>query len=81
MTGGAIAGRPEEYFAYIHTPVFQRKRTAECEKDALDMLEAYYDFHKITKEQYYATKKEIQKADCDDKISNIMCRIRHRIKW
>ena len=81
MTGGAIAGRPEEYFAYIHTPVFQRKRTAECEKDALDMLEAYRDFNKISEEQYCIAESKILEAPHDDAISDIMCRLRHKINW
>ena len=71
----------QEYFSYVCPPIFQRKRTYECERDALDMLKAYRDFNKISKEQYLITKNEILVADCDDKISNIMCRIRHKIKW
>lgn len=81
MTGAAIAGKPCEYFTYITPPVFQRKRTAECERDALDMLEAYRDFNKITEEQYCITEREILDAPHDDAISDIMCKIRHKIKW
>lgn len=77
----AIAKSTNEYFSYICSPVFQRKRTYECERDALDMLKAYRDYNKISKEQYQEIKREIQKADYDDKISNIMCKLRHKIKW
>lgn len=61
--------------------MFQRKRTLECENDALDMLEAYLDFNKITPEQYKIAKNDILIAPHDDAISDIMCKIRHRIKW
>lgn len=77
----AIAKSTNEYFTYICPPVFQRKKTAECERDALDMLEAYRDFNKISNEQFKEIKREIKKADNDDKISDIMCKLRHRIKW
>ena len=81
MTGGAIAGKPNEYFSYICPPVFKRKRTADGERNALDMLKAYRDFNKISKERYLEIKSEIKKAPDDDTISNIMTRIRHSIKW
>ena len=81
MTGAAIAGKPGEYFAYISPPIFQRKRTAECERDALDMLEAYRDFNKISEELYQIKESEILAAPHDDAISDIMCKIRHKIKW
>ena len=77
----AIAKSTNEYFTYICPPVFQRKRTKECEKDALDMLKAYRDYNKISKEDYHALRREIQKADHDDKISDIMCKLRHKIRW
>ena len=76
-----IAKRTGDYYAFVCPPIFQRKRTAECENDALDMLEAYRDFRKITEEEFRITKNQIMVADCDDKISDIMCKIRHRIKW
>ena len=77
----AIAKQTNEYFSYICQPIFKRKRTAECEGYALDMLNAYLDFNKITKEEYNVAKDQITVADCDDTISNIMTKIRHRIKW
>ena len=77
----AIERQTNEYFSYICSPIFQRKRTAECEKDAMDMLEAYLDFRKITKEEFNIAKHEIQVAPHDDAISDIMCKIRHKIKW
>lgn len=70
----------KEYYS-ICPQVFQRKRTSECERDALDMLRAYRDFNKITECEYRETKKRIKKAEHDDAISNIMCKIRHKIKW
>lgn len=81
MTGAAIAGKPSEYFAYISTPGFQRKRTYDGERNALDMLKAYKDFNKISKEQYQEIKKEIKNAPHDDAISDIMCKLRHKIRW
>lgn len=81
MTGAAIAGKTSEYFAYISQPVFKRKRTTECERDALDMLEAYRDFNKISEEQYKITESKILDAPHDDAISDIMCRLRHKIRW
>ena len=76
-----IAKTQREYYGFVCPPMFQRKRTTEGEKDAMDMLEAYLDFRKITKEEYQITKHEIQVAPNDDAISGIMCRLRHRIKW
>ena len=77
----AIAKQTNEYFSYICPPMFKRKRTSECEKDALDMLEVYRDFRKITAEEYQIAKHEIKVATHDDAISDIMCKIRHRVKW
>ena len=71
----------KDYQGTICSPVFKRKRTSDCEKDAIDMLKVYRDFNKISKEMFQEIKKEIQKADSDDKISNIMCKLRHKINW
>ena len=76
-----IAKKQSEYYAFICPPIFQRKRTAECEKDALEMLKAYKKFNKITNEEYQIAMHEIQVAPHDDAISSIMCKIRHRVKW
>lgn len=77
----AIAKSTNDYFSYICPPIFQRKRTYECERDALDMLEAYRDFNKISEEQYKITESKILEAPHDDAISDIMCKLRHKIKW
>lgn len=77
----AIAKSTNEYFTYICPPIFQKKRTKECEKDAIDMLKVYRDFNRISKEQFQEIKREIKNADSDDKISNIMCKLRHKIDW
>ena len=69
------------YGGSVCPPIFQRKRTLECENDALNMLEAYRDFNKITQEQYQIAMHDIQIAPHDDAISDIMTKIRHRIKW
>ena len=77
----AIKRKGSDYFPYLCPPAPQRKRTADCEKDALDMLEVYRDFKKITVEEFQTVKSEIKNAKSDDAISGIMCRIRHRVKW
>ena len=81
MTGGAIAGKPNEYFSYICPPVFQRKQTAECKHNAIGMLKEYKRNGKISMELYNKALNDITKAPHDDAISNIMTRIRHSIKW
>ena len=68
-------------YAFTCPPIFQRKRTYECECDALNMLEAYRDFNKITSEEYKIARNEIIVAPHDDAISDILCKIRHRVKW
>ena len=76
-----IAKQISGFYGGLYPQVFQRKRTLECENDALDMLEAYLDFNKITPEQYKIARNDILIAPHDDAISDIMTRIRHRIKW
>ena len=76
-----IAKNSREYYGFVCPPIFQRKRTYECECDALNMLEAYRDFNKITQEEYKIARNEILVAPHDDAISDILCKIRHRVKW
>ena len=76
-----IAKQMGGFYGGLCPKMFQRKRTQECENDALDMLEAYLDFSKITQEQYKIARNDILIAPHDDAISDIMTRIRHKIKW
>lgn len=76
-----IAKTQREYYGYVCPPMFQRKWTAECEKYALDMLNVYLNCMQITKEEFEIAKHEIQVAPHDDAISDIMTKIRHKIKW
>ena len=76
-----IAKQMGGFYGGLCPQMFQRKRTLECENDALDMLEAYRDFRKITQEQYKIARNDILIAPHDDAISDIMTRIRHKIKW
>jgi hypothetical protein len=69
------------FFPLLCPLEFKRSRTAECEGNALDMLEAYRDFGKISQEEYERREKEIKSAPHDDAISDIMTKIRNRIKW
>ena len=76
-----IAKEMKEYYSFICPPNFQRKRTAQCENDALDMLDAYRSFNMITEEQYQIAEHEIHIAPHDDAISDIMCKLRLKIRW
>lgn len=80
-TVGTVGTTRNEFYIYINTPVFQRKRTSACEKDALDMLKVYKKFKKVSEAEYETTRESILNAPHDDAISNIMCRLRHRINW
>lgn len=75
-----IAVKPNEYYC-LCPPVFKRKRTEGCIRDALDMLESYMDFRMIDEKDYKEAKREIQKAPHDDAISNIMTKVRKKAKW
>lgn len=77
----AIAKTTDEYFTCIYPPVFQRKLSTECKHNALGMLKAYKDGSKISEEQYRITESKILEAPHDDAISDIMCKLRHKIKW
>lgn len=76
----AVAMKSQEYYT-IFPSVFQRTRTKECERDALDMLAAYRDFNKISHAEYDQAKREIITAPHDDAVSNIMTKLRKRINW
>ena len=72
---------PQEYYMYICPPEFKRKRTKECERDALNMLKSYKRNGMISQSQYEVARERIETAPHDDAISNIMTRVRHKIKW
>lgn len=76
---GVIAKRQKDFFACLTTPVFERKRTAGCESNALNTLRDYKHYRQITESEYKQLKKEIKAAPNDDSISNIMTRLRKRV--
>ncbi len=79
--GNAVAMQSTEFFPMLCAREFKRSRSRDCEKDALDMLASYKKYNQISLEDYEATKREIKAAPHDDAISNIMTKVRKRIKW
>lgn len=77
----AIAMRMDEYYPTIFPAKYVRKRTPECEKNALNMLKAYKDYNQISASLYHQAKAEIENAPHDDAISNIMTKVRKKAKW
>lgn len=76
-----IAMRVDEYYPAIFPAKYIRKRTTECECNALSMLKAYRDFNQISGEIYAQAEREIKSAPHDDAISNIMTKVRKKAKW
>ena len=77
----AIAMRMDEYYPTIFPKVYERKLTAEHKGYALDTLYDYNYNEMITDEMYEQAKTEIENAQHDDEISNIMTKVRKKANW
>lgn len=76
-----IAMRVGEYYPAIFPAKYVRKRTADYEANAIEVLNAYKDDNLISEEVYEQAEREIKLAPHDDAISNIMTKVRKKAKW